>query len=144
MLLKENYLEQIKLGIKCTNSYGSVNEVISRLNKRDVLIDNQLNGLLFIQNTRYDFWRLYFYIHDISQIQWCYFRNVSLVAEIVVRTSKKKIWSNTIQIFENKGDFKVSNIFNRMFRGKIEMDVSAVDFSSIETAQSKDLRMIQH
>jgi hypothetical protein len=144
MLLKDNYLEQIKLGIKCTNSYGSVTEVMSRLCKSDVLIDNQLYGLLFIQNTRYDFWRLYFYIQDISQIKWFYFRNVPLVAEIVVRTSKENFWSNTIQTIENKGDFKVSTIFKRLFRGKIEMDVSFVDFSSIETAQFKDLRVIQH
>ena len=88
--MKVKCLEKIQLGIKCTNSYWSSKETLSRLEERSVLIENQSDVLLFIEKTRYDFWRLYFYIQDITSVNWDFFREKILVTEIVVRNSKKK------------------------------------------------------
>ena len=143
MMFKQKYLEQIKLGVTCTNSYEFSEQVLNRLKQKEVLINSQSKGLFFVENTSYDFWRLYFYIQDISQIEWNFFRDVPLVIEIVVRNSKKELWDSTIKTFQNKGNFKVYDTFNRMFRDKIDMDVSGIDFSIIETAQKQDLPIVK-
>jgi GNAT superfamily N-acetyltransferase len=143
MMFKQKYLEQIKLGVTCTNSYEFSEQVLNRLKQKEVLINSQSKGLFFAENTSYDFWRLYFYIQDISQIEWNFFRDVPLVIEIVVRNSKKELWDSTIKTFQNKGNFKVYDTFNRMFRDKIDMDVSGIDFSIIETAQKQDLPIVK-
>jgi hypothetical protein len=142
--MQEKYLEQIQLGIKCTNSYSSSKETINRLEESTTIIESQSTSLLFIEKKRYDFWRLYFYIQDISKMNWAIFEEKVIVAEIIVRHSKKEFWDSTIQDFEKKGLFKIYDTFNRMYRDKQEIDIKGVDFSIIETASNEDMLQIRH
>jgi GNAT superfamily N-acetyltransferase len=142
--MKEKYLEQIQLGVKCTNSYWSSKEILQTLEKSTTLIACQSKALLFVEKTRYDFWRLYFYIQDITKINFDIFKEKKLVAEIIVRTSRKELWDTTIQDFEKKGQFKIYETFNRMYRNKQEVDIKDVDFSIIETASNEDMLKIRH
>jgi hypothetical protein len=142
--MKEKYIEQIKLGIKCTNSYESSKEILHKLENSSVLINQQSKALLFIEKTRYDFWRFYFYIQDISLLNWSIFKEKSLISEIVVRNSKKEKWDAILKIFKEKGRFKIYDIFNRMYRDKQEIDVLGFDFSIIETANEEDVFKIRH
>lgn len=141
--MKEKYLEQIQLGIKCTNSYCSSKECISRLEESTSLVENQSFALMFIEKTRYDFWRLYFYIQDITKINWVLFYEKVLVAEIIVRRSKKEKWDLIIQAFQEKGGFKIYDTFIRLYKDKIDIDVQDVDFSIIENPLEKDFLEIQ-
>ena len=141
--MKEKYLEQIQLGIKCTNSYCSSKETISKLEESTTIIENQLSALLFIEKTRYDFWRLYFYIQDITKINWAIFKDKVVVAEIIVRHSKKEKWDSIIQAFQEKGRFKIYDTFIRLYKDKIDIDVQDVDFSKIETPLEEDFLEIQ-
>jgi hypothetical protein len=137
------YLEKIQLGIKFTNSYGSSKEVISRLEKSSTLVENQLSALLFIEKTRYDFWRLYFYIQDITIINWTFFKEKVVIAEIIVRHSKKEKWDSIIQAFQEKGRFKIYDTFVRLYKDNIDIDVRGLDFSIIETPIERDFLAIQ-
>jgi hypothetical protein len=141
--MKVKCLEKIQLGIKCTNSYWSSKETLSRLEERSVLIENQSGALLFIEKTRYDFWRLYFYIQDITSVNWDFFREKRLVTEIVVRNSKKKKWDSIIQVFQEKGGFKVYDAYMRFYKEISNIDIIGVDFSIVETAKEKDFINIQ-
>jgi len=141
--MREKYLEQIQLGIKCTNSYWSSKETLSKLEKSSALIENQLKALLFIEKTRYDFWRLYFYIQDITNINWSFFKEKSLITEIVVRNSKKEKWDSILQTFQNKGGFKVYDAYMRYYKEISNIDAKGVDFSIIETSKEKDFIKIQ-
>jgi hypothetical protein len=47
--MKEKYLQQIQKGIRCTNSYWSSKDTLSKLEKSNTLIDAQLSALLFIE-----------------------------------------------------------------------------------------------
>jgi GNAT superfamily N-acetyltransferase len=141
--MKEKYLEQIQHGIKCTNSYWSSKEIIGKLEDNATVTEIQLEALLFIEKTRYNFWRLYFYIQDITKINWDIFKEKELVAEIVVRNSKKVKWDSIVQAFEEKGAFKIYDTFNRMYRDHVETDVEDVDFNILETPVEKDLFSIQ-
>ncbi len=141
--MKENYLEQIKLGIKCTNGYWSGKEALSKLEKNSTLIENQSHAMLFIDKTRYDFWRLYFYIQDITKVNWVIFKDKKLIAEIVVRNSKKEKWDLIVQTFIKKGGFKSYNTFIRLVKDKLDVDVKGVDFSSTEKLKEHDLLTIQ-
>lgn len=142
--MKEKYIQQIQKGIRCTNSYWSSKDALSKLEKSSTLIDTQLSALLFIEKTSYSFWRLYFYIQDITKINWDIFKEKKLVAEIIVRTSRKELWDTTIQDFEKKGQFKIYDTFNRMYRDKQEIDIKDVDFSIIKTASNEDMLKIRH
>lgn len=141
--MKQKYLEQIKLGIQCTNSYESSEEILRKIENSSVLINHQSHALLFIQKTRYDFWRLYFYIQDITTINWAIFKEKALIAEIVVRNSKKEKWGAILKTFEQKGRFKIYDTFNRMYRNKQEVDVQGFDFSIIETPKEEDVLKIR-
>ena len=141
--MKEKYLEQIQLGIKCTNSYWSSKETIKKLESVNVLMDSQSQVLLFIEKTRYDFWRLYFYIQDSTKVNWAIFKEKALVAEIVVRTSKKEKWDSIMQAFEKKGGFKVYDAYLRFYKEVSNIDVKGVDFTIIETSKEKDFIKIQ-
>jgi hypothetical protein len=140
--MRKKYLTQIQRGIKCTNSYWSSKEVLTRLEKNSTLIDTQLSSLIFIEKTNYDFWRLYFYIQDVTKINWAIFKEKALIAEIVVRDSKKEKWVPILKEFEQKGRLKIYDSFIRMFRNKQDIDVEGVDFSIIETANDKDTSTI--
>ncbi len=140
--MKKKYLEQIQLGIKCTNSYWSSKETLSKLEKSSTLAENQPYGLLFIEKTRYDFWRLFFYIQDISKINWSIFKGKELVAEMLVRNSKKEKWETIVQEFQEKGGFKLYDSFIRLYREKLDVDVNGVDFSITETPNEEDLLSI--
>jgi hypothetical protein len=142
--MKEKYLEKIRLGVRCTNSYWSSREILQTLEKSSTLIDCQSKALLFVEKTRYDFWRLYFYIQDNTKVNWDIFKEKKLVTEIIVRNSKKEFWVTTIQDFEKKGQFKIYETFNRMYRNKQEVDIKDVDFSIIETASNEDMLKIRH
>jgi hypothetical protein len=142
--MTEKYLEQIQLGIKCTNSYWSGKEVLHKLEGNSNLIEDQSAGLLFIEKTSYHFWRLYFYIQDLTKVNWTIFKEKAIVAEIVVRDSKKEKWSSIIQEFKQKGGFEIYDTFHRMCRNKQEIDIQDVDFSSIEIAQDSDVLSIRH
>ncbi|MGK0376367.1 MAG: GNAT superfamily N-acetyltransferase [Patiriisocius sp.] len=142
--MKGKYLDKIQLGIKSTNSYRSSKEVISDLEDSTTVIDNQLSALLFIEKTRYDFWRLYFYIQDITKINWAFFEEKSLLAEIVVRQSKKKQWDAIIQAFEKKGKFKIYDEYIRLALEKSSDNVRGTDFSVLEACHENDLISIQH
>ncbi len=141
--MKEKYLEQIQQGIKCTNSYCSSKEALRKLEKSSALIENQLDALLFIEKTRYDFWRLYFYIQDITKINWAIFKEKTLVAEIIVRHSKKEKWKSIVQTFQEKGRFKLYDTFIRLYKDKLDIDVQDVDFSITETPREEDFLKIQ-
>jgi hypothetical protein len=142
--MKEKYLEKIRLGVRCTNSYWSSREILQTLEKSSTLIDCQSKALLFVEKTRYDFWRLYFYIQDNTKINWDIFKEKKLVTEIIVRNSKKEFWVTTIQDFEKKGQFKIYDTFNRMYRDKQEIDIKDVDFNIIENASNEDMLKIRH
>lgn len=137
------YLEKIQQGIRCTNSYWSSKEVISKLVKDDILIENQSGALLFIEKTRYDFWRFYFYIQDMTKINWAVFENKELVAEIVVRNSKKERWDPVIRAFEQKGGFRIYDTFIRLYKDNTYIDLQGVDFSIIEKPRDEDFLEIQ-
>ena len=141
--MKEKYLEKIQLGIKSTNSYWSSKEVLFKLKKNANVIENQLYALLFIEKSRYDFWRLYFYIQDITKINWTIFKEKLLVAEIIVRNSKKDKWDLIVQTFLQKGEFKIYDTFIRLVKDKLDIDVIGVDFSITETPHEDDLITIQ-
>ena len=85
----EKYLIQIQQGIKQTNSYWSINDVIAKLNNNS-FVESQSNALFFFKKTRYNFSRLYFYIQDIGKINWSFFQDQELIVEIVIRNSKKE------------------------------------------------------
>ena len=142
--MKEKYLQQIQKGIRCTNSYWSSKDTLSKLEKSNTLIDAQLSALLFIEKTSYSFWRLYFYIQDFAKINWDFFKEKALVAEIVVRHSKKEKWNPVLESFEQKGGFKIYDTFNRMYRDKQDVDVKGIDFTIIEIASDKDIVTIHH
>ena len=76
--MKEKYLQQIQKGIRCTNSYWSSKDTLSKLEKSSTLINTQLSALLFIEKTSYSFWRLYFYIQDFTKINWAIFEEKAL------------------------------------------------------------------
>jgi GNAT superfamily N-acetyltransferase len=141
--MKVKYIEKIQLGIKCTNSYWSSKETLSRLEESSVLIENQSDALLFIEKTPYDFWRFYFYIQDITKINWAIFKEKVLVAEIVVRNSKKEKWGSIIQAFEKKGKFKRYDTYIRFVKEKSDINVQDVDFSIIEISRDEDFIKIQ-
>ena len=141
--MKEKYLEQIQLGIKCTNSYWSSRETLNKLNESNVLIDNQSDALLFIEKTRYKFWRLYFYIQDVAKINLAVFKEQALIAEIVVRHSKIEKWKPIIQKFQEKGGFKLYDTFIRMYNDNINIDTKNIDFSVIEKPLEEDFIQIQ-
>jgi hypothetical protein len=141
--MREKYLTQIQQGINCTNSYWSSKEIIHTLEKSTTLISSQSKALLFIEITRFDFWRLYFFIQDITKINWDIFKDKKLITEIVVRSSKKELWNSILQNFEKKGQFKIYDTFNRMYRNKQEIDVKDIDFSIIDIASSEDMFKIR-
>jgi hypothetical protein len=141
--MQEKYIKQIQLGIKCTNSYSSSKETINRLEESTTIIENQSSALLFIEKKRYDFWRLYFYIQDISKINWAIFEEKVIVAEIIVRHSKKEEWDPIIQTFQEKGKFKIYDTFIRLCKDKIDIDLQDVDFSLIESPIEEDFQEIQ-
>ena len=142
--MKEKYLQQIQKGIRCTNSYWSSKDTLSKLEKSSTLINTQLSALLFIEKTSYSFWRLYFYIQDFAKINWEFFKEKALVVEIVVRHSKKEKWNHVLESFQKKGGFKIYDTFNRMYRDKQDVDVKGIDFSIIEMASDKDIVTIHH
>jgi len=141
--MKEKYLEQIQQGIKCTNSYRSSEDALSILEKSNALIDKQSHALLFIEKSEYDFWRLYFYIQDITKINWDFFQGKKLVAEIIVRESQNEKWEPIVQTFQEKGGFKLYDTFIRLYKDKIDIDVQDVDFSMVETPCEEDFLKIQ-
>jgi hypothetical protein len=141
--MSELYFNRIQQGIKCTNSYWSSKETLSQLEKSNVLVENQPQALLFIKETRYDFWRLYFYVQDITKINWKFFKEKSLVAEIVVRNSKKEKWDSIIQLFHKNGSFKLYDAYKRYFKETTKIDIKGIDFSIIETSKEKDFIKIQ-
>ena len=142
--MKENYLEQIQLGIKCTNSYGSSKETISRLEQSNTTIESQSHALLFFEKTRYDFWRFYFYIQDMAKFNWTFFEKKELVAEIVIRKTKKEKWEAILQAFVKQGHFKIYDTYNRLAKEKPDINDKDYDFSIIKTCLDKDLLAIQH
>lgn len=141
--MNSTYLDKIQLGIKCTNSYWSSTQVVEKLEKSDVVTDNQEFGLFFIEENPYSFWRLYFYIQDILKVNWSFFKGKTLMAEILVRDSKKEKWNLVLQEFQNKGGFKLYDTYIRLFKEKPEIDSSGIDFSNVEVAQEIDLVEIQ-
>jgi hypothetical protein len=141
--MKDKYLEQIQQGIKCTNSYRSSEDTLIKLEKSNTLIYNQPNALLFAEKSQYDFWRLYFYIQDITKIKWDFFQDKKLVAEIIVRQSQHEKWETTIQTFLDKGGFKLYDTFIRLYKDKIDIDIQDVDFSMVETPCAEDFLKIQ-
>jgi len=141
--MNKKNIEQIELGIKCTNSYWSSIETLSKLEKSSTMTENQFSALLFIEKTRYDFWRLYFYIQDITELNWAIFKEKALVAEIVVRNSKKEKWDSILQAFEKKGEFKKYDTFTRFYKEKLEVEIQEDDFSTLETPREEDLLVIQ-
>lgn len=141
--MKKKYLEQIRLGIKCTNSYWSSLETLRKLEKSSVLIENQSQGLLFVEKTRYNFWRLFFYIQDVTKINWSIFKEKELVTEMLVRNSKKDKWKTIVQAFQEKGGFEIYDTFIRLYREKLDIDLKGVDFSITETPNDEDLLTIQ-
>tara|TARA_B110000977_G_C11072247_1_gene489920 strand:+ start:520 stop:1302 length:783 start_codon:yes stop_codon:yes gene_type:complete len=143
MRRKEKYLEKIKRGINCTNSYESGKVVSSKIEKNGVLFEEQSSALLFIEKTRYKFWRFYFYIQDITQIDWAIFKEKTLIAEIVIRNSKKEKWLPIIQAFQEMGGFKVHDVYDRYFKEQTIVDVTDIDFSSLEKPNNEDFDSIQ-
>ncbi|MDN3676042.1 GNAT family N-acetyltransferase [Flavobacterium paronense] len=141
--MKEKYLEQIQQGIKCTNSYRSSEDTLSILEESNTLIDKQSHALLFVEKSQYDFWRLYFYIQDISKITWGFFQGKKLVAEIIVRESQNEKWEPIVQTFQEKGGFKLYDTFIRLYKDKIDIDVQDVDFSMVETPCAGDFLKIK-
>lgn len=141
--MKEKYLEQIQQGIKCTNSYRSSEDALIELEKDTTLIDSQSSGLLFIEKSRYNFWRFYFYIQDIAKINWDVFKEKKVVAEIIVRQSQKEKWEPIVETFQEKGGFKLYDTFIRLYKDKIDIDVHDVDFSMIDTPIEEDFLKIQ-
>ena len=141
--MKEKYLEQIQLGIKCTNAYWSSKEALSKLESSSSIIDNQPYSLCFIKKTQFHFWRLYFYIQDLNKMDWSFFKEKALIAEIVVRDFKKGKWDLVLQEFQKKGNFKTYDSYIRLFKEKSEITVQKEDFSIIETAKDADLVFVQ-
>lgn len=141
--MKEKYLEQIQQGIKCTNSYRSSEDTLSKLEESSTLIDKQSLALFFIEKSQYDFWRLYFYIQDITKINWAIFPEKKMVAEIIVRESQKEKWEPIVNTFQEKGGFKLYDTFIRLYKDKIDIDVQDVDFSMVETPCEEDFLKIQ-
>lgn len=141
--MKEEYLEQIQQGIKCTNSYRSSEDTLIKLEKSNTLIDKQSSALIFAEKSQYDFWRLYFYIQDITKINWDFFKERKLVAEIIVRQSQHEKWEPIVQTFVENGRFKLYDTFIRLYKDKIDLDVQDVDFSMVETPCEEDFLKIQ-
>jgi hypothetical protein len=141
--MRENFVNQIQKGIKLTNSYWSSKETLNKLESSSSIIDNQLYSLCFIEKTPYYFWRLYFYIQDINKIEWSFFKEKALIAEIVVRDSKKEKWDLVLQKFQQKGNFKIYDSYIRLFKEKSEINVQKEDFTIIETAKDADLVFVQ-
>ena len=141
--MREKYLLQIQQGISCTNSYRSSEDTLAKLEKSDTIIDNQSHALLFLEKSRYDFYRLFFYSQDIAKINWDFFKEKKLVAEIIVRQSQTEKWQPVIHTFQEKGGFLLCDTYIRLYKDKIDIDVEEVDFSLIETPCDEDFLKIQ-
>lgn len=139
----KKYLEQIKAGIKNTNCYWSSSDTLCKLTNSNNSIESQRVALFFVEKTSYGYWRLFFYIRDVQKINWSFFNQKSLIAEIVVRDSKKQQWETVLQGFQKKGQFKIYDTFNRMCRDKQEIDIEGVDFSFLKTANEEDMKAIR-
>lgn len=136
--MSNTYLDQIQLGIKCTNSYWSSTQVMDKLENPLVIREHQSNALWFIEETTYDFWRLYFYIQDIIKIDWTIFEQKPLIAEIIIRNSKKEKWLSIIQEFERKGNFEILDIYDRYFKEQSPLEINDIDFSVLEKPKLED------
>lgn len=141
--MRAKYLEKIQRGIKCTNSYWSSEETLSKLEEGSLLIENQQDALLFIEKTRYEFWRFYFYIQDINKINWGVFKQKSLITEIVVRHSRKEKWDTILHAFQEKGKFKIYDEYIRVAKEKSHVNAEDFDFSIVETSHKEDFLKIQ-
>lgn len=141
--MEEKYLKQIQRGAKCANFYDSSREVLTRLKQRTTLIENQSHALLFVEKSRYDFWRCYFYIQDIAKVNWAIFKEKTLIAEIVVRNSKIEKWKSILTIFEKDGAFKIYDAYMRFAKELPEDTIKDIDYSNIQTSREEDLATIQ-
>ena len=141
--MENKYLEQIQRGAKCANFYDATKEVLSRLKKPTTQIENQSHALLFVEKSRYDFWRCYFYIQDIAKVNWAIFKEKTLITEIVVRKSKIEKWKSILEVFEKNGAFIIYDAYMRFAKELPETTFKNLDFSNIQTSQEEDLVDIQ-
>ena len=137
--MENKYLEQIQRGAKCANFYDATKEVLSRLKKPTTQIENQSHALLFVEKSRYDFWRCYFYIQDIAKVNWAIFKEKTLITEIVVRKSKIEKWKSILEVFEKNGAFIIYDAYMRFAKELPETTFKNLDFSNIQTSQEEDL-----
>ena len=137
--MENKYLEQIQRGAKCANFYDATKEVLSRLKKPTTQIENQSHALLFVEKSRYDFWRCYFYIQDIAKVNWAIFKEKTLITEIVVRKSKIEKWKSILEVFEKNGAFIIYDAYMRFAKELPETTFKNLDFSNIQISQEEDL-----
>lgn len=87
-------------------------EQFARNQFKDIIV--QPNGILLLEKTRYNFYKLLFFSKDIKKIDWNVFGDKQLTLSVIIRKSKWDDWISTFDKIKFEGKFKSRGKYVRM------------------------------